>query len=279
MIHAALPHDARAGKRLDRQRRLDGRPDRALRRPRLHRGQGRDHQPHPLDGHHLRQTGRARQLRLPGLHRHADDRTGDRRCSTTRRPDTRWCRWAAPGSPEEMAYAILFLGSDESSYCTGTALLADGGCTSRSFPAGLIGRMNSVPIDQLQVGDAAESRKTVSESDVYLFAGITGDFNPLHVDAEYAKGTPFGARVAHGPLTLSLCAGPARDRAARPRHGRGHQRRRVQGAGLLRRHDRASGSRSPSSTRSATGRRWRSPGPTRTAPRSPAARASARGRG
>jgi 3-hydroxybutyryl-CoA dehydratase len=67
--------------------------------------------------------------------------------------------------------------------------------------------VRSLPIDQLSVGDAAESRKTVSESDVYLFAGISGDFNPLHVDAEYAKATPFGARVAHGPLTLSLCAG------------------------------------------------------------------------
>ena len=67
--------------------------------------------------------------------------------------------------------------------------------------------MNSVPIDQLKVGDAAESRKTVSETDVYLFAGVTGDFNPLHVDHEYAKTTPFGARVAHGPLTLALCAG------------------------------------------------------------------------
>ena len=67
--------------------------------------------------------------------------------------------------------------------------------------------MRSLPLDQLTVGDAAESRKTVSESDVYLFAGVTGDFNPLHVDAEYAKTTPFGARVAHGPLTFSLCAG------------------------------------------------------------------------
>jgi len=67
--------------------------------------------------------------------------------------------------------------------------------------------MNSVPFDELRVGDAAESRKTISESDVYLFAGVTGDFNPLHVDEEYAKGTPFGSRVAHGPLTLSLCAG------------------------------------------------------------------------
>ncbi|MBS1881030.1 MAG: MaoC family dehydratase [Actinobacteria bacterium] len=67
--------------------------------------------------------------------------------------------------------------------------------------------MRSLPIDQLAVGDAAESRKTVSETDVYLFAGISGDFNPVHVDAEYARTTPFGARVAHGPLTLSLCAG------------------------------------------------------------------------
>jgi 3-hydroxybutyryl-CoA dehydratase len=67
--------------------------------------------------------------------------------------------------------------------------------------------LRSLPIDQLSVGDAVEARKTISESDVYLFAGVTGDFNPLHVDAEYAKGTPFGARVAHGPLTFSLCAG------------------------------------------------------------------------
>ena len=67
--------------------------------------------------------------------------------------------------------------------------------------------MRSLPLDQLAVGDAAESRKTIAESDVYLFAGVTGDFNPLHVDAEYAKTTPFGARVAHGPLTFSLCAG------------------------------------------------------------------------
>jgi 3-hydroxybutyryl-CoA dehydratase len=67
--------------------------------------------------------------------------------------------------------------------------------------------MRSVPIDQLTVGEAAESRKTISETDVYLFAGVSGDFNPLHIDAEYAKTTPFGARVAHGPLTFSLCAG------------------------------------------------------------------------
>lgn len=67
--------------------------------------------------------------------------------------------------------------------------------------------MNSVPFDELEVGDAAESRKTISETDVYLFAGVTGDFNPVHVDEEFAKETVFGRRIAHGPLTLALCAG------------------------------------------------------------------------
>ena len=67
--------------------------------------------------------------------------------------------------------------------------------------------MRSHTIGELTVGDAATFRKTISESDVYLFAGITGDLNPVHVDAEFAKTTPFGARVAHGPLTFALCAG------------------------------------------------------------------------
>lgn len=55
-------------------------------------------------------------------------------------------------------------------------------------------------IDELTVGDSAQFSKTVSETDVYLFAGITGDFNPAHVDEEYAKKTYFGTRIAHGLL-------------------------------------------------------------------------------
>ena len=66
--------------------------------------------------------------------------------------------------------------------------------------------MDSRTIDQLQIGDAAEFSKTVTETDIAMFAAISGDFNPVHVDAVYAAGTPFGARVAHGPLTLALCA-------------------------------------------------------------------------
>jgi acyl dehydratase len=60
--------------------------------------------------------------------------------------------------------------------------------------------------DNLQIGDRASFSKTITESDVYLFAGISGDFNPLHVNEEYAQGTPFGTRIAHGALAQSLIA-------------------------------------------------------------------------
>lgn len=59
---------------------------------------------------------------------------------------------------------------------------------------------------QLAVGDTASFSKTLSESDVYLFAGISGDFNPVHINRDYARGSRFGRRIAHGPLTQSLMA-------------------------------------------------------------------------
>lgn len=54
------------------------------------------------------------------------------------------------------------------------------------------------------VGQSASLTKTVSETDVYLFAGITGDLNPAHTDEEYAKGTRFKTRIAHGMLSGGL---------------------------------------------------------------------------
>lgn len=56
----------------------------------------------------------------------------------------------------------------------------------------------------IKIGDTAQFSKTISESDVYTFAGVTGDFNPSHVDEEYAKTTRFGKRIDHGMLTASL---------------------------------------------------------------------------
>lgn len=55
-------------------------------------------------------------------------------------------------------------------------------------------------IDQLTPGDYAEVAKTVSETDVYLFAGLTGDFNPAHINEQYAQETFFKTRIAHGVL-------------------------------------------------------------------------------
>ncbi len=59
---------------------------------------------------------------------------------------------------------------------------------------------------QLELGMTASLSKTVSESDVYLYAGITGDFNPMHVNEAYAKTTPFGSRIAHGSLVEGFLA-------------------------------------------------------------------------
>jgi len=58
--------------------------------------------------------------------------------------------------------------------------------------------------EQIAVGDKAEITRTISESDVYLFAGITGDTNPAHLNEEYAKTTKFGKRIAHGILVCGL---------------------------------------------------------------------------
>jgi acyl dehydratase len=54
------------------------------------------------------------------------------------------------------------------------------------------------------VGDQVRFSKTVSESDVYLFAGITGDLAPNHVDETYMQGTPYGRRIAHGALLIGF---------------------------------------------------------------------------
>lgn len=58
----------------------------------------------------------------------------------------------------------------------------------------------------VKIGDQVTFSKTISESDVYGFAGITGDFAPIHIDIEYAKRTPIGQRVAHGLLVAGLMA-------------------------------------------------------------------------
>ena len=59
-------------------------------------------------------------------------------------------------------------------------------------------------IMELKIGESAEFTKTISESDVYLYAGVTGDLNPAHINEEYAKNTFFKTRIAHGLLSAGL---------------------------------------------------------------------------
>ncbi|MGI5911615.1 MAG: MaoC family dehydratase [Syntrophomonadaceae bacterium] len=64
--------------------------------------------------------------------------------------------------------------------------------------------MVSKGIRDLNIGDNASFTKTITEYDVYNFAGVTGDMNPMHINHEYAKETAFGSRIAHGILSLGF---------------------------------------------------------------------------
>jgi acyl dehydratase len=62
--------------------------------------------------------------------------------------------------------------------------------------------------EDVEVGSVFHTlRRTVTETDLVNFAGVSGDFNPLHMDAEYAKESLFGQRVAHGILVLGIATG------------------------------------------------------------------------
>src|SRR5208282_1428028 len=80
-----------------------------------------------------------------------------------------------------------------------------------SFP-----READMAIDpHLKVGESSSFSKTIAESDLMLFAGISGDFDPIHVNEEFAKTTAFGRRIAHGALVMSLCSTTASEIARR----------------------------------------------------------------
>ena len=64
--------------------------------------------------------------------------------------------------------------------------------------------MKGKTIHEIKVGDRAEFTKTITETDVVLFAGITGDFNPAHVNQVWAEGTRFRGRIAHGMLSVGI---------------------------------------------------------------------------
>jgi len=64
--------------------------------------------------------------------------------------------------------------------------------------------MKGKTVHEMKIGDSASFSKTITDFDVKMFAGITGDFNPVHIDKEFAKNTLFNDRIAHGMLIASL---------------------------------------------------------------------------
>jgi acyl dehydratase len=62
--------------------------------------------------------------------------------------------------------------------------------------------------EDFEIGETYVSQgRTITEADDATFAGLSGDFNPLHTNAEFAKTTPFGQRIAHGMLTVAVSTG------------------------------------------------------------------------
>jgi len=71
-------------------------------------------------------------------------------------------------------------------------------------------------VNGVALGTTVTFTKTVSESDIYLYAGITGDFSPNHINEEYMKGGQYGGRIAHGTLLMGfMSAVSARTRIGR----------------------------------------------------------------
>jgi 3-hydroxybutyryl-CoA dehydratase len=64
--------------------------------------------------------------------------------------------------------------------------------------------MPELAYDEIKLGDEASLSLTITEAHIVAYAGITGDVNPVHVDAEFAKQTMFGERIAHGMLVAGL---------------------------------------------------------------------------
>lgn len=70
--------------------------------------------------------------------------------------------------------------------------------------------MSGLYFEEFSVGQKIiTAGRTIAESDIFAFAGLSGDYNQIHTDAEFAKTAPFGQRVAHGLLGLSIASGLA----------------------------------------------------------------------
>lgn len=64
-----------------------------------------------------------------------------------------------------------------------------------------------IPLEDIRIGQSAEMSRHVDDATVRAFAEVSGDFNPLHLDEDYARRTPFRGRIAHGALIASFLSG------------------------------------------------------------------------
>jgi 3-hydroxybutyryl-CoA dehydratase len=69
-------------------------------------------------------------------------------------------------------------------------------------------QVNGKWFDEVAIGDTFSARLTITDAHIVLGAGLTGDFNPHHVDDEYARQSPFGTRILHGVITSAIMGGP-----------------------------------------------------------------------
>ena len=67
--------------------------------------------------------------------------------------------------------------------------------------------VRGVALEEMEIGQSAEAVRTVSEADLDMFAKVSGDYNPVHMDEEFARSTPFRGRIAHGALVASYISG------------------------------------------------------------------------
>jgi acyl dehydratase len=67
-----------------------------------------------------------------------------------------------------------------------------------------VSQLSNYTYDEITIGQKASYTKEIQEKDIQLFAAVSGDVNPVHLDAEFAAGTPFKERIAHGMLTGAI---------------------------------------------------------------------------
>ena len=67
--------------------------------------------------------------------------------------------------------------------------------------------VHGIALEEMEIGQSAEAVRVVTEEDLELFAKVSGDYNPVHMDEAFARATPFRGRIAHGALVASFISG------------------------------------------------------------------------